>query len=499
MSNPSGKSRTQAPRSHLTWGGRFAQGPSELMQCFGESVSFDARLAPYDVAGSKAHARMLAHVGLLTGKDRDAICKGLDALLDEIAAGKFSWDPALEDVHMNIEQALTRRVPAAARLHTARSRNDQIATDMRLFFKDACARLDERLRGLLTVLADLAADHVDLYLPGYTHLQRAQPVSAAHHLLAYAEMFSRDRERLAQVADRANWCPLGSGALAGTTLPIDRAFSARELGFVDTRGRPRLTRNSMDAVADRDLFIDFASACCVCGTHFSRIAEDLILWNSAEFRFITLPDTFTTGSSLMPQKKNPDSLEILRGKSGRLHGSLVALVTMVKGLPLTYNRDLQEDKPPVFDAFDTTALCLEVLAETLRGVAFDEAACMAAVQDPLLLATDLADLFVERGIPFREAHHLVGRLVAKAEHFGVPLDSLSDAHAQALDERIEPGWQKVFDLERAMKSRNRTGMPGPREVEKQIARLRRELAPPGRPAQKAPTQGKARPAAKRKR
>lgn len=459
-----------------TWGGRFSIGPAELMQRFSESVSFDARLAPFDVQGSQAHAAMLAQVGLISEDERRAIHAGLDAILAEIEAGTFTWDIASEDVHMNIEQALTQRVPAAAKLHTARSRNDQVATDMRLFFKHACAVVDARLAALLTALLDLAEANQTLYIPGYTHLQRAQPVSVAHHLLAYVEMFSRDRERFAAIADRANWCPLGSGAIAGTTLPIDREFTARQLGFVDADGQPRVTRNSMDAVADRDLFIEFASACALCGVHWSRVAEDVILWNSAEFGFIALPDTFTTGSSLMPQKKNPDSFELLRGKAARLQGHVAALLAMTKGLPLTYNRDLQEDKPPVFDAFDQTILCLDVLTGSFDGATFNAEACARAAGDPALLATDLVDYLVLRGVPFRDAHHVIGALVARGEKKQVKLNDLALDDVQGINPAFEADWNAVFDVPRALAQREKTGMPGPEQVKKQIAAARQLLS-----------------------
>jgi len=317
-----------AKPSHVTWGGRFTAGPAELMLTFSESVSFDRRLAPFDVRGSKAHSAMLAHVGIITAKERDAIHRGLDAILAEIQAGKFTWDTKLEDVHMNIEQALTQREPAAAKLHTARSRNDQIATDMRLFFKDACAVLEQKIGDAQRAILTVAQENADVFIPGYTHLQRAQPVFLSHHLFAYLEMLERDRARFKEVAAHANWCPLGSGAIAGTTLPIDREFTAKELGFVDARGRPQVTQNSMDTVADRDTFIEFAHACALFGVHLSRMAEDLILWSSAEFLFVNLPDAFCTGSSLMPQKKNPDSCELLRGKSARLQGNLHTLLTL---------------------------------------------------------------------------------------------------------------------------------------------------------------------------
>jgi argininosuccinate lyase len=465
-----------AKKAQVTWGGRFTEGPAELMLRFSESVSFDHRLAPFDIAGSKAHAAMLAHVGLITAAERDAIRAGLDDILREIEADKFVWDARLEDVHMNIEQALAKRTPAAAKLHTARSRNDQVATDMRLFFKQACAGLGEKLLAVQRAFLAIADRERDVLIPGYTHLQRAQPVYLAHHFFAYLEMLQRDRGRFADAAAHANFCPLGSGAIAGTTLPIDREFVAQKLGFVDARGRPQVTQNSMDAVSDRDLFIEFAAACALTGVHFSRMAEDLILWNSTEFKFIGLPDAFSTGSSLMPQKKNPDSLELLRGKSARLQGNLQTLLTLTKGLPLTYNRDLQEDKPPVFDSFDQTALCAEVLAGTVAGLAVNHERCAAAVADPMLLATDLADYLVRKGVPFREAHHAVGAVVRVAEHSAVRIDRLSFEDVRAVHPGFGRDWIEAFDLKRALALRTGTGMPGPAQLKKQFARWKKILA-----------------------
>jgi argininosuccinate lyase len=439
-----------------TWGGRFSEGPNALMQEFSESVSFDARLAPYDIEGSLAHARMLQKVGLLTEEELTSLEIGFTEVMRDIMDGKLQWDPALEDVHMNIEQALTQKTPVAAKLHMGRSRNDQIATDMRLFFRDTCMIIvREGILPLQEVLLELAEDFQDVIIPGYTHLQRAQPVSVAHHFLAYVEMFHRDEIRFFRVLESAQVCPLGSGAIAGTTLPIDREYTAELLNFVSPDGMPMLTYNSMDAVSDRDVFIEFLSACALCGVHFSRLAEDLILWSSSEFNFIRLPDAFTTGSSLMPQKKNPDSLELLRGKAARLQGNLHTLLTMVKGLPLTYNRDLQEDKPPVFDSADTTLMCLEVLAGTLHGASMNEEACAKAVSDPLLLATDLADYLVLRGLPFRQAHHAVGAMVAASEDKKIPLTLGDD-------------WREVFDLKRAFAAREKPGMPGPQQIREQI-------------------------------
>jgi len=463
-------------QTQATWGGRFDSGPAALMLRFSESASIDRRLAPYDVAGSKAHSEMLAHVGLITKKECKAIHDGLDAILADIASGRFHWDARLEDVHMNIEHALTSRVPAAAKLHTARSRNDQVATDMRLFLKDACAGLSARIKAAQVSILAVASANRDVLIPGYTHLQRAQPVSAAHHLLAWMEMLQRDRERLADVSAKSNECPLGSGAIAGTTLPIDREFAARLLGFVDARGNARVTQNSMDAVADRDLFIEFASACALFGVHASRMAEDLILWCSTEFRFVALPDTFCTGSSLMPQKKNPDSCELLRGKSARLQGNLHTLLTLVKGLPMTYNRDLQEDKPPLFDSLDQASLCAEVLGATVAGMTFNAAPCAAAVADPALLATDLADYLVSRGVPFREAHHAVGAAVALAERRKCRITDLSTADLARINRGFGPDWASVFDLKRAVEMRRGTGMPGATQIARQLSRWTKALA-----------------------
>jgi argininosuccinate lyase len=464
-----------AKQAQATWGGRFSAGPAELMLRFSESVSFDHRLAPFDLAGSKAHSAMLARVGLITRKERDAIHRGLDAIGREIAAGRFRWQSRLEDVHMNIEQALTKRVPAAAKLHTARSRNDQVATDMRLYFKAAVADILTRITAAQRALLRVAVRNRAVLIPGYTHLQRAQPVALAHHLLAYIEMLARDAGRFAAVADHANWCPLGSGAIAGTTLPIDREFTAKVLGFVDAAGRPRVTRNSMDAVSDRDTHVEFAAACALAGVHFSRIAEDLILWASQEFKFIELPDAFCTGSSLMPQKKNPDSLELLRGKSARLQGNLHTLLALVKGLPLTYNRDLQEDKPPVFDSHDQTVLCLQVLAGTVAGLKVCRRNCAAAVADPALLATDLADHLVRRGVAFREAHHAVGAVVRLAEQKRVALDKLTLADVRTVHPKFAKGWAESFNLRRAMARRQGTGMPGPAQVAREFKRWQKLL------------------------
>lgn len=452
----------------VTWGGRFSEKPDALMQVFGESVSFDMRLAVYDLRGSLGHASMLAHVGLLTEKEFKSIEQGIQELFEEIKSDSFPWKLELEDVHMNLEQALRAKTEAADKLHTGRSRNDQVATDMRLFFKDACEQVKTGLEGLMLAILSLAKRYADLPIPGYTHLQRAQPVTVGHHLLAYLESFGRDHERFSQVAEHANVCPLGSGAIAGSTLPIDREFTAKVLGFVDAEGNPRITANGMDAVADRDVFIEFGNASSTCALHLSRLAEDMILWNSTEFSFIELPDAFTTGSSLMPQKKNPDSFELIRGKTGRIIANLTNLLITVKGLPLTYNRDLQEDKPPVFDSLDQLSQCLAVASGCLSTASFNEVNCRSAASDPLLLATDLADYLVEQGIPFRKAHHVVGELVALSENRKVSLPDLSDADALEICPELKEDWREVFNLDRAFSKREKPGMPGPGEIASRI-------------------------------
>ena len=453
----------------VTWGGRFHEGPAGLMLAFGESVSFDQRLAPYDLQGSLGHASMLHAVGIISEEEFTQIEQGLKELAEEIKSDQFEWKLELEDVHMNLEQALRSKTEAADKLHTGRSRNDQVATDVRLFFKDACSQLREGIEQTMTALLVLAKKYATTPMPGYTHLQRAQPVTVGHHLLAYVEMLGRDHERFSNVANHANVCPLGSGAIAGSTLPLDRAHVAKALGFIDESGEPRLTPNGMDAVADRDLFVEFASACSLCALHLSRLSEDLILWNSSEFGYLVLSDTFTTGSSLMPQKKNPDCFELIRGKTGRVVGNLTNLLVTIKGLPLTYNRDLQEDKPPVFDSFDQLSICLAVTAGALDGAVINEDKCRAAASDPLLLATDLADYLVEQGVPFRQAHHVVGSLVSLAEEKKVQLPELSDADALSVSSELGDGWRKVFVLDRAFAKREKPGMPGPQQVAGRIA------------------------------
>ena len=456
--------------------GRFGSGPSEDVAGFTESISFDWRLWRHDIEGSKAHATMLQKAGLISRAELDSILNGLDEIAGEIAGGKFLWKPELEDVHMNIESELTRRSPAGAKLHTGRSRNDQVALDVRLWLRDEITGLISEIRALQHALGKRAEDNLDVVIPGYTHLQRAQPVYFAHHLLAYVEMLERDRERFEQARERMNVCPLGSGALAGSTLPLDRELVAKLLGFIDKNGRPRITQNSMDAVADRDFAVEFCAHAALLAVHLSRLAEDLILWASAEFNFIRISDAYTTGSSLMPQKKNPDVAELTRGKSARVVGDLVTLLTLLKGLPMTYNRDLQEDKEPLFDAVDTVRATIRLCAGMLANVSVNAEVCRRAASDPALLATDLVDYLVQKGVPFREAHHLVGKLVRLAETSGKPLNELTVTDFQSVDKRFGGDALKRLDLKAAMAKRNLPGAPGTGELRKQILRWKRQVA-----------------------
>lgn len=425
--------------------------------------------------GSKAHATMLQKIGVLGRGELTAIVKGLDKIGDEIARGIFRWRSELEDVHMNIEAELTRRVPAAAKLHTGRSRNDQVALDMRLWLRDEIAALRKEIAVLQSTLVHFAERYVDVVIPGYTHLQRAQPVYFGHHLLAYVEMLARDSERLENCLERMNVCPLGSGAIAGSTLPLDREIVARLLGFVDATDRPRLTQNSMDAVSDRDFAVEFCADAALLAVHLSRFAEDLILWASSEFNFIRISDAYTTGSSLMPQKKNPDVAELARGKSGRVIGNLTSLLVLLKGLPMTYNRDLQEDKERLFDTVDTVRSTVRLCAAMVENIKLNASNCLRAASDPALLATDLADYLVRKGMPFRQAHHSIGALVRIAESAKKSLSELTVAELRSVDGKFEADALKIFDVKRALSQRSMTGAPAPREIRKQIARWKRAL------------------------
>jgi argininosuccinate lyase len=455
--------------------GRFTGGPAAEVAAFSESISFDWRLWRHDLRGSIAHATMLQTIGVLTKAELKAISEGLEQIGEEIEAGKFPWKLELEDVHMNLEAELTRRVPAGAKLHTARSRNDQVALDVRLWLRDELAALRREVRALQKALVDLGAANADVIIPGYTHLQRAQPVYFAHHLLAYVEMLDRDHGRLGDCAERVNVCPLGSGAIAGSTLPLDRELVATLLDFVDAKGRPRVTQNSMDGVSDRDFMVEFCAAAALLAVHLSRLSEDIILWVSSEFSFIKIADAYTTGSSLMPQKKNPDVAELTRGKSGRVIGNLVALLTLLKGLPMTYNRDLQEDKERLFDTVDTVRACVRVMAAMLKHTTVNEANCAAAAADPALLATDLADYLVRKGMPFRRAHHVVGAVVGMAEELAKPLNRLTLGELQSASPEFAADVLEVFDLRAAMKRRNLTGAPGTKEVRRQLSRWQKRL------------------------
>lgn len=436
------------------WKGRFTRPTADLVQQYGESVSYDWRLYRHDIAGSLAHAKAQLSAGLLTREEFEAIREGLQGIRADIEQGNFSWSRELEDVHMNIESELTRRIGAAgAKLHTARSRNDQVAVDTRLYCRAEIDRTLGELRAMQRVLVDKAAEYAGTMIPGYTHLQRAQPVTVGHHLLAYVEMFDRDAARLGDCRRRVNVSPLGSGAIAGSTINLDRHAMAEELGF------DGITENSMDAISDRDYVMETLFCLALIGAHLSRLSEDLVLWSSAEFGFAILSDAHTTGSSLMPQKKNPDVCELTRGKTGRLYGNLSAVMVAVKGLPLTYNRDLQEDKEPLFDSFDTVSLALRVNAEMLAAMKIDTLRTRTAVGDPMLLATDLADYLVKRGVPFRSAHELVGRAVALSVSMKTPLDQLTLEQYRSISPAFGEDVHTVFDLERAFRLRVNPGAP----------------------------------------
>jgi argininosuccinate lyase len=456
--------------------GRFGGGPAADVAAFSESISFDHRLWRQDIVGSIAHATMLERIGVLTARERAAIVAGLETIGQEIADGKFKWNPALEDVHMNIEAELTRRVPAGAKLHTGRSRNDQVALDIRMWLRDELAELDEEIASLQRALVDAAEKNASVIIPGYTHLQRAQPVYFAHHLLAYVEMLVRDRQRFVDCFQRVNVCPLGNGAIAGSTLPLDRELVAGLLGFVDTKGKPRITQNSMDGVSDRDFAVEFCAHAALLAVHLSRLAEDVILWATAEFNFIRIADAYTTGSSLMPQKKNPDVAELTRGKSARVIGNLMALLTLLKGLPMTYNRDLQEDKERLFDSADTVRACVRLTAAMFGNITVNAEACARAAGDPSLLATDLADYLVGKGMPFRRAHHVVGAVVALAEKKRRALNELTVNELRSIDKAFGDDAAEIFSLARAMTRRNLPGAPGTRAVRQQVAAWKRKLA-----------------------
>ena len=458
--------------ANMQWGGRFAGGPSVIMQDINASIGFDRKLWRQDIAGSRAHAAMLAKIGLITPEDEDAIGAGLEAIAREIEAGQFAFDAALEDIHMNIEARLTDRIgEAGKRLHTARSRNDQVATDFRLWVRDAIDGLSAQITDSMLALARRAADHAADPMPGFTHLQTAQPVTFGHHMLAYVEMLDRDRGRLADCRRRLNACPLGSAALAGTSFPIDRDMTAAALGF------DRPTANSLDAVSDRDFAMEFLSAAAIGAVHLSRLAEEIVIWCSAPYRFIRLSDAFTTGSSIMPQKRNPDAAELVRAKTGRVTGALVALLTVMKGLPLAYAKDMQEDKEPVFDAAEAWALSLAATAGMVRDMTPDIVRMRSFAGSGFATATDLADWLVRvLRLPFRSAHHVTGRLVAMAEARAVDLADLSLAEMQGVEPGITADIFSVLTVEASVASRTSYGGTAPANVAVQAARWLAVLA-----------------------
>jgi argininosuccinate lyase len=467
-----GDQARQAPQSQPVpnemWGGRFAGGPAAIMEQINVSIDFDRRLYAQDIAASKAHAAMLAATGIIDVADAAAIQAGLDRVCAEIEDGSLIFDRALEDIHMNVEDRLRQLIgPAAGRLHTARSRNDQVATDFRLWVRDAIDRHERQLQALQAALIDQAERHAALPMPGFTHLQPAQPVTFGHHLMAYVEMLGRDRGRFADCRRRLNESPLGAAALAGTSFPIDRAATAAALGF------DRPMANSLDAVSDRDFALEFLSSAAIAAMHLSRLGEELVLWTNDAFRFVRLSDAFTTGSSIMPQKRNPDAAELVRGKTGRVIGALVNLLVVMKGLPLAYGKDMQEDKEPIFDVSATLDLCLAAMTGMIVDLEPDAGAMRAATSRGFITATDLADWLVRRlGLPFRQAHHVTGTIVRRAEALGCTLDALPLAEFQAVEPAITQEVFTVLSLDRAIESRTSFGGTAPLRVREAAAAAR---------------------------
>jgi len=456
--------------SKKMWGGRFSEKTAASVEAFTASIHYDSRLYKYDIAGSKAHAAMLAASGILSKEELAAITEGLTAIEKEIDQGTFQFKRELEDIHMNIEKALVERIgPAGAKLHSARSRNDQVALDFKLYLRDQCDTLIELLDGIRRAFVLLARKYLGQVMPGYTHLQRAQPVQIAHHMLAYYEMFGRDRERMVDCRKRLNLSPLGCAAMAGTGLPIDREEVAAALGF------DGVTANSMDTSGDRDYAIEFTGCCTMIQLHLSRLSEELVLWSSQEFNFVNISDKFCTGSSIMPQKKNPDIPELIRGKSGRVVGSLMTLITLVKGLPLTYNRDLQEDKEPVFDTVDTVSASLAIMAELLENLEFRTERMAEATMTGCMTATDLADYLVLKNVPFREAHGIVGRAVAYCLEKGCELPDLTLQELAGFSEVIGKDVYEVLSVEGSVNSRISTGGTALQRVEEALIAAERQL------------------------
>jgi argininosuccinate lyase len=482
-------SPNQLDTKSQAWSALFSEPMSDLVKRYTASVFFDKRLWQADIAGSLAHAEMLAAQGIIGAEDHAAIQRGMAQITAEIESGVFEWKLDLEDVHLNIEARLTQLVgDAGKRLHTGRSRNDQVATDVRLWLRTEIDTIGVLLNEVQTALVDVAEHNVDVILPGFTHLQVAQPVSFAHHLLAYVEMFARDNERMADVRRRTNRLPLGSAALAGTTYPLDRNRVARSLGMVDSNGQPQVCQNSLDAVSDRDFAIEFTAAASLCMVHISRLSEELIIWMSQNFGFIKIADRFTTGSSIMPQKKNPDVPELARGKTGRVVGHLMGLITLMKGQPLAYNKDNQEDKEPLFDTVDTLKDTLRIFAEMIGGqlnaetgqkeggITVNAAPMRAAAQKGYATATDLADYMVKKGLPFRDAHEAVAHAVKTAQAQGKDLSELSLAELQAFNPAIAADVFECLSLEGSLNARNTLGGTAPEQVRVQLARHRKRLA-----------------------
>lgn len=449
------------------WSGRFKKKTSEIVDTFTESVSFDSRLFQHDINGSIAHAKMLGKQKIISRKDSDAIVKGLEEIAGDIQSGTFKFRTDLEDVHMNIESELAKRIgPAGKKLHTARSRNDQVSLDLRLYLKEESKNIRALLKTLQRTFLRTAERHGNTIMPGYTHLQRAQPVLLSHHLMAYVEMFQRDKQRFEDAVLRTDVLPLGSCAISGTTLPTDSRYTARLLGFRE------ISCNSIDAVSDRDFAIEFLSNAAILMMHLSRLAEELVLWSTGEFGFIEISDEFTTGSSLMPQKKNPDVAELIRGKTGRIYGNLISLLTVMKGLPLTYNRDMQEDKLPVFDTADTIKLCLAVLAEMLPGIRFNTDKMRSTAGEGYSTATDIAEYLVKKGVPFREAHEITGRIVLYCIDRKMDFSSLSLKELQGFSSVISKDIFAVMEPSESVKSRSSYGGTSPSEVFKQIKKYK---------------------------
>ncbi len=458
--------------SNQMWGGRFASGPAAIMEAINASIGYDRKLYAQDIRGSIAHSEMLAKTGIISADDQKRIAGGLETILGEIEAGTFEFSTKLEDIHMNIEARLAELIgPAAGRLHTARSRNDQVAVDFRLWVKDEFHRVAEALKGLIAAFVARAEEHAATVMPGFTHLQTAQPVTFGHHCLAYAEMFGRDLSRVRDAIERMDESPLGAAALAGTGFPIDRHMTAKALGFREP------TRNSLDSVSDRDYALEFLSVASIAGTHLSRLAEEIVIWSTPQFGFVRLSDSFSTGSSIMPQKKNPDAAELVRAKTGRLNGHLIGLLTVMKGLPLTYSKDMQEDKEAVFDAAETLDLMLAAMTGMVRDLTVNEAAMKRAAGSGYSTATDLADWLVrELGIPFREAHHVTGRAVALAEEKKCGLEKLTLEDLKSIHEGITADIFSVLSVQNSVKSRQSFGGTAPAEVRRQVRYWKKRLA-----------------------